>query len=151
MCLRLLLFSSLIACGDQSANFTQQPPDSNIDVGDPTLAFSTDILYFSDVEPGVASSQTLTMTSTGDSTIEVSKLDLSNSAGGLFYMEDFDSFILNPGSMKEVTILVTLTEEDFALGEVQIRSNDADNRDRRIPLCANLDGYEITTECDIAE
>ena len=142
---------TLIACGDQSTNFTQQPPDANIDVGNPMLELSAEVLYFTDVESGIASSQTITLTSIGDSTVEVSKLALSNSAGGLFYMEDFESSILNPESTKEATIIVTLNEEDFAFGELQIRSNDADNRDRRIPLCANMNGYEITTECDVGE
>ena len=148
MYFRLLFLFSLIACGDQNANFTQQPPESNIDVGDPTLELSAEALYFVDVESGIASAQTITLTSTGDSVLEVSKLDLSNSSGGLFYIEDFDSFSLNPSSSKEVTVLVTLNDEDFAFGELQIRSNDADYRDQRIPLCANKIGYEITDECD---
>ena len=151
MYFRLLCLVSLIACGGQNGNFTQQPPESNIDVGNPALELSAEMLYFTDVESGIANAQTITLTSIGDSTVEVSKLALSNSVNGLFYMEDFDSFILNPDSSKEVTILVTLSDEDFAFGELQIRSNDADNRDRRIPLCANLNGYEITDECDVAD
>ena len=141
----------LIACGDQNANFVQQPSNSNTDPGNPILELSAEELFFVDAQSGIASSQMLTLTSTGDASLEVTKVALSNSVGGLFYMEDVESFTLEPQESKEITIIVTLTQEDFAFGELQIRSSDADNRDRRIPLCANMEGYEITDECSIAE
>ena len=141
----------LIACGNQNANFTQQTPDSNPNMGTPVLELSADILYFSDVPSGVASAQKILLSSTGDSTVEVSKAALSNSVDGLFYMEQIDTFQLDPDTSKELTVIVTLTDADFAFGELQIRSNDAENRDRRIPLCANTEGYEISDECDIPE
>ena len=141
----------LIACGDQNANFVQQPSNSNTDPGNPILELSAEELFFVDAQSGVASSQELILTSTGDASLEVTKAALSNSASGLFYMEEVDSFTLEPQETKELTIIVTLTQEDFAFGELQIRSSDADNRDRRIPLCANIEGYEITDECSAAE
>ncbi len=100
------------------------------------MELSAESLEFPDLEVGIIGSQTLTITSAGDSTLEISKLRVTNSVNQQFYIQEYDVFTLEPESTKEVIVTVTLIEEGSIEGELQIRSNDAEYRDFRIPLYA---------------
>ena len=136
--LSMLIPSLLGACGT-STNFTQNTTPAT-GGGQPILDISAESLEFSDVEVGIVGSQTLIITSAGDSPLEISRIRLTNSAEEQFYIQEYDLFTLDPESTKEIIVTVTLAEIGYTEGELQIRSNDADFRDLRVPLLAYTTG-----------
>lgn len=135
----ILIACTLVACAP-STNFTQNT-DLATGGGNPVLELSAERLEFPNVEVGIVGSQTLIMTSSGDSPLEISRIRLTNSVEEQFYIQEYDLFTLDPESTKEIVVTVTLTEESMIEGELQIRSNDAEFRDFRIPLVAYSNGF----------
>ena len=135
------ILATVIGCGDNTTNFTQNNPDPTTGGGNPLLSLSEESLTFPDLEVGILGSQTLVVTSIGDSPLEISRIRLTNSASEQFYIQEYDVFTLDPESTKEIIVTVTLAEEGEVEGELQIRSNDADSRDLRIPLYGYSTGF----------
>ena len=135
------LCTSIIGCGNNNTNFTQNDADPTTGGGNPIMELSDTNFNFPDLEVGILGSQTLIITSAGDSTLEISKVRLSNSVDQQFYIQEYEVFTLEPQSTKEIVITVTMLEEGAIEGELQIRSNDADYRDFRIPLYAYTEGF----------
>ena len=137
-----LILATVIGCGDNTTNFTQNDPDPTTGGGNPILSLSDENLEFPDLEVGILGSQTLIVTSSGDATLEISRIRLTNSANEQFYIQEYEVFTLEPESTKEIIVTATLAEEGEIEGELQIRSNHADSRDLRIPLYGYSAGFE---------
>ena len=84
---------------------------------------------------------TLNVSSIGENALEISRIDITNSGNGIFYIEETEyvNLSLAPETSIDVLVIVSgLEEEPTAAiwGELRIRSNDEETSDLRIPLCA---------------
>lgn len=108
---------------------------------EPTELVWTDLDY----ENQIASSQPIKLTNTGDGTLKVYSVALSDSGDGTFYIEDQGQKHLAPGEDREYTVVATLTEYAMVTGNLQIRSSDADHATVDVPLTAYPIGWETDT------
>ena len=138
----------LMACSGQSSTFSSKGDDnSTLDQGVGQLTWSPEVLLIADVQLGIAQAGTLTITSSGDNTLRIDSISLSNAGDGVFYVEDRSDLNLAPEQETTVDVVANFDNIGFAEGELRIRSNDADNRDLRIPVCAVTEGYPDPYSC----
>ena len=84
---------------------------------------------------------TLTVSSIGENPLEISRIDITNSGEGIFYIEEtqYVNLSLDPESTVDVLVIVSGLQQEpteAIWGELRIRSNDEETSDLRIPLCA---------------
>ena len=84
---------------------------------------------------------TLTVSSIGESPLEINRIDITNSGEGIFYIEETEyvNLSLDPEASIDVLVIVSGLQEEpreAIWGELRIRSNDEETSDLRIPLCA---------------
>jgi hypothetical protein len=135
-----LLASALIACGGDTG-FSGTPDENTTVEGNGKMEITPATLDFPDLEIGIASSQPLKVKSVGDNTLKLYTVDLSDSGGGVFYLEEESSISLAPGTEREFTIVATASEEGLFVGEMRIKTNDTDYLDLRVPATAWTPGY----------
>jgi hypothetical protein len=139
-----LLALGLVAC-QADTGFSGTQDDNNEIEGNGKLEITPTTLEFPDLEIGIASSELIKVTSVGDNTLKLYTVDLADSGGGVFYMEEESSLSLAPGTVKEFTVVATAEEEGLFVGEMRLKTNDIDNLDLRITTTAWTPGYAPTS------
>ena len=135
-----ILALALVACGGDTG-FSGTPNDNNEVEGNGKLEITPTTLEFPDLVIGIASSQPVKVTSVGDNTLKLYTVDLADSGGGVFYLEEESSLSLAPGTEREFTVVATAEEEGLFVGEMRLKTNDVDNLDLRITATAWTPGY----------
>jgi hypothetical protein len=132
---------SLLACkGD--TYFSQTTPDvADVD-GIGAMELSATELIWTELTPGSASGQVLSITSTGEQNLIVYQGRLTASANGQFYMEVLEDKVVGPGVVLEIPIVANLNKDKEIEGKLQIKTNAEDYLDFEIPLFAYPVGYE---------
>ncbi len=145
--IRLLSFSSFLfflGCGGGEPGFVEKEQESEVSG---LMELSSTTLIFSDLELGDTEIAKLTVTSVGEVPLEIERIDITSSGDGSFEIdEDLNRNIsLEPSQSHEATITGVLEEAGTKIGELRIRSNDAENPDFRIVLCAySLQGGDLS-------
>lgn len=138
---RYLLFLPLIflesGCSDTQLNPIKDPqPD-----GTPAIEVSPTTLDFGVVPAGDNVAQTLTLTSVGDITLNVTAMQIGAGRETFTLLEPMIGSYL-PGEFAELTITYT-SDGNETSGELQILSNDPSNPSLGVPLLA---GAEIIND-----
>ena len=147
---RLGIAALLTACQDdksyvEAADDTAQETEETGEPG--LLSWDPPILLFEDMEPGVTSSAVLIVENAGTGTLALERTDIADSGDGTFYMEMGEDLSILPGESLESLVAATLTDEGYRYGSLRIRSNDPENGDARIPLCAFTEGNREEADC----
>ena len=144
-----MLHLLFIACTQGEQTFGAVNETIGQDQGLAKLEYSPEYIIFSDVTLNILSSQKLTVRSVGDGALMIDKVDISNAANESFYMDESstEDLSLLPDVTRDFDVTVTLKTNDAQYGELRIRSNDEDNRDVRVPLCAFPAGFEGNQAC----
>jgi hypothetical protein len=108
-------------------------------------------MVFTDLnwEQGISSGQDFLGTNIGDNNLSLYTLDIADSGGGAFFVQEENDLVLAAGNERTFIVVATLYEEVTAVGQLRVKSNDADARDLRIPLCAFPMGYKGDTSCSL--
>lgn len=149
MTLLALFITSNIACNNADQSFSAQNKDIYANEGYAELVVSPTEVVFSDMEDGITYSASFSVESTGDSALIIDKVDITNSAEGVFYIDTSatEDVTLDPGVTREFIIIAQATTVGEYIGEARVRSNDASNGDFRVALCAFPLGYEGDLTC----
>ena len=142
-----------IACGQGDQTFGAVKEVSGQDQGTAMMTIDPLEILFQEVEVGILSSGSLVITSVGDGTLAIDSVDITNSVDGAFYMDtsSAEDLSLEAGISREIIATVTMQTAEAHIGEMRVRSNDEDNRDVRIPLCAFPVGYDGEIACPTDE
>jgi hypothetical protein len=132
------------ACGGDT-NFTTKQADVSTQEGSGALSLDTTEIVWTGLTVGIANSTGITVESAGETNLMVYSYEVTNSDGDQFFAEDVEELELAPGSSRTLTVGVALSADEMAEGEVQIKTNDANNLDVRIPLYAYPEGYVFDT------
>lgn len=140
----------LTACSPTNQTFSKTNDTVYGADGFAEITWSPNEIVFTEMEPMITYSQEFLVTSTGDSALMIDKVDITNSAEGVFYVDTSETQDVNlaPEVERAFIVIAQATETGVYLGEARIKSNDAVNRDVRIPLCGFPVGYDGTTTCD---
>ena len=145
-----LLIASLFACNSADQSFSAKDQNIYADDGYADLTYAPQELVFADMEPLITYSLSLTVESTGDATLLIDKVDITNSAEGIFYIDTSatEDVNLTPEVSREFIVIAQAQEEGATyFGEARIRSNVASAADIRIPLCGFPVGYDGALTC----
>ena len=142
-----------IACGQGDQTFGAVKEVSGQDQGTAMMTIEPSEILFQNVKVGMTSGESLVITSVGDGTLAIDSVDITNSADGAFYLgvSSPEDLVLEPGVSSEIDATVTIQTAEVHIGEMRVRSNDEDNRDVRIPLCAFPEGYQGDIACPADE
>lgn len=145
---KIILFILCTGCASQNSTFSTKGDDnSTLDQGVGQIQWEPAYLLITDVQNGVAKSGTITLTSIGDNTLRIDSIGLSNAGDGVFYAEEKDDLSLAPDQTTSIEVVAGFDATGFAEGEIRVRSNDADNRDLRIPVCAVSEEFTAEYSC----
>lgn len=113
------------------------------------MEYSPTELTITDVEPEITNSGVITVTSVGENALVIDKVDITDSADGIFYIDTSSTkdITLAAGSSRDFVVIVVTPDDAIYQGEARIKSNDADNLDLRIPICTFPSGYEGEKSC----
>lgn len=137
-----MILSLMLACAGEQ-QFSNNNVDGGSEQGVADMTYSPAEMTFTDLnwEDGVSQSAEFVITNNGDGNLQLSVVDISDSGGGAFYTTEETSLILQPGSDRSFTVVATLYEFTDAVGELRVKSNDADYLDLRVPLYASPIGW----------
>ena len=150
MTLVSLLITSLIACNSADQSFSAKDQNIYAEDGYADLTYSPQEIVFADMEPLITYSLSFTVESTGDATLQIDKVDITDSSNGIFYVDTSatEDVNLSPGVTREFIVIAQSQEEGASYyGEARIRSNVSSSSDIRIPLCGFPIGYEGALTC----
>mgnify|MGYP006091756143 CR=1 FL=1 len=149
MTLLAFIITSNIACKNADQSFSAQNQNINANEGYAELIVSPTEVVFSDMEDGITYSASFTVESTGESILIIDKVDITDSAEGVFYIDTSatEDITLDPGVSRDFIIIAQSTAVGEYIGEARIRSNDSSNGDFRVTLCAFPLGYEGEQTC----
>lgn len=145
-----LLITCLLACNSADQSFSAKDQDIYADDGYADLTYTPQELVFTEMEPLITYSLSLTVESTGEATLQIDKVDITNSAEGVFYIDTSatEDVYLAPEVSRDFIVIAQSQEEGATyFGEARIRSNVASADDIRIPLCGFPVGYEGPLTC----
>lgn len=145
-----LLITFLFACNSADQSFSAKDQNIYADDGYADLTYAPQELVFADMEPLITYSLSLTVESTGEATLQIDKVDITNSAEGIFYIDtsSTEDVNLTPEVSREFIVIAQAQEEGATyFGEARIRSNVSSASDIRIPLCGFPAGYEGELTC----
>ena len=140
---RLLLVSFLIGCGSNSdLKYNENSSEeNNTDDLPGVLEVNSSQMEFEIEDFETTINDTLIVSSIGENTLEISRIDITNSGEGIFYTEEtlYTDLSLEPETSVEVLVIVSGLQSnptEAIWGELRVRSNDEETPDLRIPLCA---------------
>ncbi len=144
-----LFIVSQIACNSADQGFSAQATDIYTDNGYASFEVTPQVIIFTEMEDGITYSSGFTVESTGDAMLQIDKVDITNSAEGVFYIDTSttEDVNLDPGVSREFFVIAQAVTAGVYVGEARIKSNDSSNRDMRIPICAYPLGYEGALTC----
>ena len=147
------ILAPFFACNTGDLGFSSTNDDIVMQQGDALMEWSPQEIIISDMEVGVTYSGIITITSVGENTLQIDKVDVTDSANGIFYMDTSitEDLSLSAGVSREVILIAQIEEANTYVGEVRIRSNYIHDTDVRIPVCAFPMGYEGELICGDSE
>jgi hypothetical protein len=134
MLVNLLL---ILACSDQTITPIKDPQDE----GTPQIQVDPNPVDFGIVPAGEASSQVITMSSTGDLTLNVTAMQIGAGRETFTLLEPLIG-AYEPGSLADLTITYT-SDGSETTGDLQILSNDPASPNLTVPLLA---GAEVVVD-----
>lgn len=143
-----LLALCLIACGNTDQSFTNAEKDEEGAAGvgvfsvTPSEILFEDLIYEGESGP-ISQSQVFAITNTGDGNLQIYGTSLSNSADGVFHLDDNDTgeLFIAPGSTREMDIVATLDTFAEAVGQIRIQTSDGAALDHRMTVTARPVGW----------
>ena len=143
-----LLALCLIACGNTDQSFTNAEKDEEGAAGvgvfsvTPSEILFEDLIYEGESGP-ISQSQVFAITNTGDGNLQIYGTSLSNSADGVFHLDDNDTgeLFIAPGSTREMDIVATLDTFAEAVGQIRIQTSDGAALDHRMTVTARPIGW----------
>ena len=150
MTLTSLLITYLVACNTADQGFSTKAQNIYADDGYADLTYTPQELVFTEMETLITYSLNLTVESTGEATLQIDKVDITNSAEGVFYIDTSatEDVRLTPEVSRDFIVIAQSQEEGATyFGEARIRSNVASADDIRIPLCGFPVDYEGPLTC----
>ncbi|MFT5681392.1 MAG: hypothetical protein ACI8RZ_002298 [Myxococcota bacterium] len=138
-----MILHLMLACSGGEQQFSNNNPDGVAEQGVAELSYAPLEFAFTDLNwnDGVSQSAELVITNLGDGNLSLTVVDISDSGGGAFYSTEETNLVLQPEADRAFTVVATLTEFTEAVGELRVKSNDADFLDLRIPLYATPEGW----------
>ena len=146
-----LLFLLICAC---DSNSDLKYNEASSELGDSeefqtTMELSDNQLAFEVVDDSTTLNKLLTVTNIGENPLEIDRIDITNSGTGIFYVDetDYQELLIEIESSIEVMVIMSGLEEiptEAIWGELRIKSNDQENPDQRIPLCAYPSGGDCS-------
>lgn len=136
MITRVILLASLVGCGGETGFQSGTGDNATTDATGKMEVYPSELVW-TDLSVGIAESQYLKITSTGDEPLRVYDISVVSSAQGQFYMEPVDEFELEKGHSQEFSVKCTLAALEEAVGELRIKSSDPDQLDLRLTLTAD--------------
>lgn len=138
---RLILLTVILGCDSNSdLQYNEASSEENNSDNSPgILDVSAEQLEFEVENFETTINETLTVSSIGENPLTIDRIDITNSGDGLFYMEEQLDIVLDVDTSLDVLVIASGLQEELTeprWGELRIRSNDQDNSDLRIPLCA---------------
>ena len=150
MTLVSLLITSFIACNSADQSFSAKDQNIYAEDGYADLTYTPQEIIFTEMELLITYSLGFTVESTGDATLQIDKVDITDSANGIFYVDTSatEDINLSPGVTREFIVIAQAQEEGVSYyGEARIRSNVSSASDIRIPLCGFPIGYDGALTC----
>jgi hypothetical protein len=150
MTLISLLITSFIACNSADQSFSAKDQNIYAEDGYADLTYTPQEIVFTDMEPLITYSLSFTVESTGDATLQIDKVDITDSADGIFYVDTSatEDINLSPGVTRDFIVIAQSQEEGASyFGEARIRNNVSSASDIRIPLCGFPLGYDGALTC----
>ena len=143
-----LLLTSM-GCKSADQSFSAQNQDIYTDSGFAEISVTPTELVFTEVADGITYSLSFTVESIGENALQIDKVDITNSANGVFYIDTSatQDITLETGVSRDFIVIAQAVTADTYLGEARIRSNDASHGDIRIPLCTFPVGFTGELRC----
>lgn len=139
---RSILFLSLLplqnGCMDSTISPIKDPPPE----GAPKIDVEPNPVDFGIVPAGESSAQIISMFSEGDTTLEVTAMQIGAGREAFSLLEPLTG-LYEPGSFVELTITYT-SDGSETTGELQILSNDPGSPNTSVPLLAGAEAIEDT-------
>ena len=143
-----LLLPVVTAC--QTDSGVQATKDAQTtDVGNGTLAVSSDYLNFGEVALQVAESITFTVSSTGDEPLDIFGARLVANPSAAFTFEEREDLVLAAGEAQDWTVAAYPTVEGKYEGSLRIESNDATFPTLFIAMCVVSEGFAESCPADM--
>ena len=135
--MRVLFLFTAIGCSQSSTGFSDKITDTSPGVVG-VLSVEPAQISWTDLEINLSSAKEFVVSNTGDADLEIERIDITNSGGGAFNLDEESNrdIVLASGEAHTAIAVATIAEAGAAQGEFRIRSNDADTPDFRINLCA---------------
>lgn len=130
----LLLVSG---CSGGDTNFQRKNQDPATQAGTGVADIYPSSLVFEDLSPTIAHSEFVKITNAGEEELQVYEIDVIDSGGGVFVVEDIAAFELNPEASREFVVVATLPDEASATGILRIKTSDQDALNFELPLEAH--------------
>jgi uncharacterized membrane protein YgcG len=145
----LLLLFPLVACTQGDTSFSQSNDNTQQRDGVGVLELSSTSIVIMDVdwEQSIATGTVLKLSSVGDNSLQIYRVDLTHSGDGVFTLKEVDNRTLTPGNSVEVPITAVMSTNAMAMGEIRIETSDADAIDLRMPACAFPIGWTEAFTC----
>jgi hypothetical protein len=128
-----MILLTLLSCMDNEIHRIKDPPDE----GTPQIQVEPNPVDFGIVPTGEASSQVITMSSTGDLTLNVTAMQIGAGRETFTLLEPLIG-AYEPGSSTELTITYT-SDGSETTGDLQILSNDPASPNLTVPLLAGAE------------
>lgn len=134
----------LTACAGKETNFTNADDGSNLGAGTTELTLSPDpiVIVIPDSEDalGVSYSVPFVVTNIGDSELRLYNIDLADSAGGVFDMQDVEDKTVPIGGEREYVLVAALPDRTQATGLLRVKANASGWQDARVDIIACVEG-----------
>jgi hypothetical protein len=133
-----------MACAAEQT-FSETDTDIGHQQGTAAALVTPTELVYAGLEVGFTSSQSFKVENVGDAKLALYEVRVVDSAEGQFYMQIERDLELNPGSVREFQVVVTLATEEALEGTVRVECNDPDQPDILIPLTGTPASLETDT------
>ncbi len=132
----VLALAALLGCTADTGFNAGDPSNDNIQgTGDYDILPAGDMTW-EGLVPGYTCSKYVRLDSVGEETLVINRIDITETGGGVFSMEEVRDVSVAIGDSLEFTVQARLTSPESATGELRISSNDRDEVDARIVLQA---------------
>ena len=140
--MHILALSLLVGCSPQDTSLTTGNKDGDIVEGTGRMSVSVEELTISEIQVGYSKSGPFTVTSVGDSNLQIYEIRVISDASDVFWVEEWgDTVELAPEQAATYSVVADLNLNEPAEGELRIRTSDPENANLILPLHAYPEGY----------
>ncbi|RME22694.1 MAG: hypothetical protein D6798_15205 [Deltaproteobacteria bacterium] len=132
----LLALAVLLGCTADTSFHAGNDNNDNIQgTGDYNMLPAGDLVW-EGLVPGYTCSKYVRLDSVGEEPLVINRIDITETGGGVFSMEEIRDVSVDIGDSLEFSIQARLQTAEPATGELRISSNDKDEVDARVTLQA---------------